>query len=261
MRPSAEEKERFLQYIRDGDDRATAAWRINPEYTGSMFRSMCSSRSPRSYDADFAAAYDEAVDERGPLDPLRPQIWSGARESRTTTASGLTKAGHLTNDQLEDFLDFVREGVQAWTAAASIDPPTSMTQINRRVTKDADFAREYRQAREEGYPAYQDSLRAEAQRQAFAGDYRALKDQMLMHLEEARALMTSRTEITGPDGAALKLVAEHFPGLPPEMLDEMIRMIEEKEFGSPGPPNQLGPGKHDAADDLVELDDGPGKGE
>lgn len=236
-RPSEEEKERFLEYIRQGDDRATAAWRLNPEYTGTMFRSMCNPRSPRSYDPEFAAAYDEAVEVRGPLDPDRQQIWSGERDSSSTTMNGYTKSTHLTSDQLDEFIDLVRDGVMPFTAAGQLDPPTSITQINRRAAKDANFADAYREAREEGFSAYKDSLRAEATRQAFAGDYRALRDQMLMHLEEAKALMTNRHELGGLDGGAIRLLAErHFSELPREMLDEMIATLEKKELG------QLGPG-------------------
>lgn len=231
MRPTAEEKERFLQYIREGDDRATAAWRLNPDFTGSMFRSMCNPRSKENYDADFSRAYDEALDVRGPLDPNRPQVWRDSSDRiSTTTLGGFTRAAHLSDDQLERFIELLQDGMQAATAAKELDPPTSITQINRRAAKDPDFAREYREAKEEGYDAYKEGLRAEATRQAFAGDYRALRDQMLMHLDEARALMTNRHEIGGLDGGAIRLLAEkHFADLPTEMLDEMIRTLEEKE--------------------------------
>jgi hypothetical protein len=136
----------------------------------------------------------------------------------------------LTNDQLEEFLDLVRDGTQAAMAANQIEPKTSITQIHRRASRDTDFAEAFREAKDEGYSAYKENLRAEATRQAFAGDYRALRDQMLMHLDEARALMTNRHEISGLDGGAIRLLAEkHFADLPTEMLDEMIRTLEEKE--------------------------------
>lgn len=233
MLPSPEEKERFLQYIREGDDRATAAWRINPDFTGTMFRRMCNPHSTSRYDPVFAAAYDEAVEERGPLDPERERVWSGIRDSgSTTTLSGATKANYLTNDQLEEFLDFVRDGIQPAIAAQEIVPPTTITQIHRRASREPEFAEAFREARDEGYETYKEKLRGEATRQAFAGDYRALKDQMLMHLEEARALMTNRHEIGGLDGGAIRLLAEkHFADLPADLLDEMIRTIEQKELG------------------------------
>jgi hypothetical protein len=238
--PTPEEKERFLQYIREGDDRATAAWRINSEYTGSLFRSMVNPHSPKHYDPVFGAAYDAALEERGPLNPDRELIWSGGRRENASqaTAGGYTKSIYLSNDQLEHFLELVRDGVQASTAAKQLDPPTSITQINRRATRDTDFAEAFREAKEEGYAAYKEDLRAEATRQAFAGDYRALKDQMMIHLEEARALMTSRHEVTGIDGGAIRMLVErHFSDLPPEMLDEMIRTLEEKELGRLGQGN------------------------
>lgn len=236
MRPTAEEKELFLQHIRNGDDRPTAAWRIKPEFTGTMFKRMCNPSSKR-YEPDFAAAYDEAVEERGPLDPDRPQIWSGERTSTTTTLAGFTKANHLSHDQLEQFLEMIRDGVMAHSAARKVDPPTSFIQIQRRASRDADFAEEFRLAKEEGFPAYQESIRAEAVRQAFAGDYRALKDQMMMHLPEAKALMTTKHEVTGLDGNAIELARRYFPELPPEMLDQMIAALEAQEQQK-----QIGPG-------------------
>jgi len=234
-RPNQEEKDRFLEYIRGGDDRATAAWKINPEFSGSMFRSMSNPRSTRNYDADFALLYDEAVAFRGPLDPNRQHIHSSERGGVSVTLSGFTKGSHLTEEQLDEFLELVRDGAQPATAAQDLETPTSITQINRRAAKDAEFAKEFREAREEGYDAYKDNLRAEATRQAFAGDYRALRDQMLMHLEEASALMTNRHEIGGLDGGAIRLLAErHFADLPPEMLEKMIETLEEKELGKIG---------------------------
>jgi hypothetical protein len=235
-RPTSEEKELFLQHIRDGDDRATAAWRVNPEYSGTMFRAMCNPQSTSNYDAEFSEAYDAAVEERGPLDPERQTISSVDRDSTSTTLKGHTKAMHLSDEQLEEFLELVRDGTQAWAAAQQLTPPTSMTQINRRASKDYEFAGAFREARDEGYTAYKEKLRAEATRQAFAGDYRALRDQMLMHLEEAKALITNRHEVGGIDGAAIRMIAErHFSDLPAEMLDEMIRTIEKRELGEIGP--------------------------
>lgn len=179
--------------------------------------------------------YDAAVEERGDLDPDRERPFDDPNTPSTVTANGFTKGRFLTDKQLADFLDLVRDGTQAATAAGMIDPPTSITQINRRATKDPEFASSFREAKEEGYLAYKDNLRAEATRQAFAGDYRALRDQMLIHLEEARALMTSRHEVGGLDGGAIRLLAErHFSELPREMLDEMIKTLEERELGQIG---------------------------
>lgn len=236
MQATEEEKEQFLQNIRDGDDQATAARRINPDLTATKFKRMCNPLAPRTYDAEFHAAYVKALEERGPLDPDRPRFWeeNRRRTSSTTTPQGWTKADHLTEEQLQEFLEHVRDGVMAWKAAGMIDPPTSITQIHRRRDRDPAFAEELKLALEEGLEAYREALRAEASRQGFAGNYNALKDQMMIHLPEARALMTSRHEI-GLD-AALQIIAPQLANLPREMLDEVIRTLEESEM------KQLGPG-------------------
>lgn len=250
MNPTPEEKEEFLQYIRDGNDRGTAAQMVNPEYTGTMFRSMCNPRSTKNYDPDFATAYDEAVEERGPLDPTREQFWSGG--SRTTTPNGWTKAMHLTSDQLASFLDHVRDGKPAFAAAQQIDPPTSITQIHRRVAKDPEFAVEFRKAMEEGYSSYKASLHAEAARQAFAGDYRALRDQLIIHDEHVRGVLTTnRHEFGNLDEAQMKILLEKYvPGLSSKALDELIEAREKQERGA------LGPGEFEEVAD--DDDDGEG---
>lgn len=231
MEVSADDKQRFLTLVREGHDRATAALLVNPDYTGTMFRRLCSPDS-RYYDPEFAHSYDEAISSRPT--PLRAR--SEERDSTPTTPMGFTRAGHLTEEQIEKFLEHVRNGTQAAQAARELDPPTSITQINRRAKRDPEFAEEFREAMEEGVDAYKDNLRAEAARQAFAGDYRALRDQMLIHLEDARrALTTNRHEIGGFDGDAIRILAErHFAGLPRELLDNLIAEVERRERGELG---------------------------
>jgi hypothetical protein len=232
MVPSPEEKERFLENIRGGDDRATAARRVNPEYSGTFFRRLCNERNDKLYDPEFAAAYEQAVKDRGPLDPKRERVRSDQESPRSTTASGFTRWQALTEEQVEKFLEFVQEGVPAAAAARRIDPPSSITQFHRLQENDAGFAQRFRGAKSDGYQAFKDDLRAEAYRQAFAGDYRALRDQMMMHLEEAKKLLTSRHEIGGLDGQAIRVLAEQeFSDLPKELLDQVIRELEAKELG------------------------------
>jgi hypothetical protein len=234
MQPSPEEKQAFLEFIRSGDDRSTAAYRTNPEYTGRIYRAMCNPHSKMHYDPEFAVAYDEAVADRGPLDPNREMPFEVERRPpSTTTPNGYTKAMYLTESQIAQFLDFVQDGDKPASAARKVEPATSITQIHRRANRDLAFAEKFREAMSSGYPAYQEMLRAESARQAFAGDYKALRDQMIMHLPEAReALTTSRHEVGGLDGGAIRELAEkHFADLPPEMVEEMIRALEEKELG------------------------------
>lgn len=225
---TAEDKERFLELIQEGNDRATAAYLTNPDFTGTMFKRMCNPRSSKYYDADFAERYTRAVEERGPLGNDRAnRVRSEQRDSGRFRLNGFTKANHLSDEQLTDFCELVSSGVQAATAARQIIPPTSITQIHRRAERDPQFADAFRKAKNEGLPAYQEELRAEARRQAFAGDYKALRDQMLMHLDEARVLSTQRHEVGGLDGNAIRLLAEKvFPDLPADMLAELIRQVE-----------------------------------
>jgi hypothetical protein len=226
-----EEKERFLEYVRSGDDRATAAWKVDSELSGTLFRRMCNPNAV-TYDEQFAKSYNEAVEQRGPLSPAREHIDSKDRHVPTQNLNGFTKSIYLTDDQLEQFIEKVKAGVMTAEAARQIDPPTSISQINRRASHDVGFADAYRTAKEEGYTAFQENLRAEAVRQAFAGDYRALRDQLLMHVPEAKALMTSRHEVGGVDGGAIRLLAErHFHELPSEMLEQLIAVVEQRELG------------------------------
>ena len=225
---TAEDKQRFLELIREGNDRATAAYLTNPDYTGSMFKRLCNPKSSKYYDAAFAEQYAKALEVRGPLGKERAErVRSEARGSSPLRLNGFTKANHLTDEQLTEFFDLVSSGVQAAEAARRLTPPTSITQIHRRAERDAEFAEAFRQAKDEGYPAYKEELRAEATRQAFAGDYRALRDQMLMHLDEARVLSTQRHEVGAID--IRLLVERHLPYLSAEMLDRVIAEVEAHE--------------------------------
>lgn len=80
-------------------------------------------------------------------------------------------AKQLTDAQLDQFLDLVRKGTPRWAAAKQLDSPTSITQIHRRAEKDREFAAKLGKAYDEGHISYKASIRAEAIRQAFAGDY------------------------------------------------------------------------------------------
>lgn len=227
---SAEEKDTFIQYILDGNDRATAAFLTNPDYTGSMFKRLCNPQSSKYYDEDFARRYAEAIEVRGPADRERAvKVRAEERESRHLRANGFTKANHLTDEQLGDFCERVAAGEQAAYAARQLDPPTSITQIHRRAERDPEFAAAFQHAKEEGLPAYREELRAEAVRQAFAGDYRALRDQMLMHLPEAKPLSTSRHEVGLDEATMRQLVERNFGDLPAEMIDELIESVKRQE--------------------------------
>jgi hypothetical protein len=230
MEITQEHKDAFLANIRAGDDRATAAWRVHPDLSGSRFKSMCNPRSTKHYDPVFAQAYAEACEARGPLARDRQRVRSEDRPPPAKRFNGVTKSIHLSNDELTEFLQHVVNGEQAYDAARKIG--TTMSQISRRAAQDGEFARAFEMAKAEGYDTYKLRLEAKAAELALKkGDYRALRDQLIRHVDGYReALTTSRHEIGGIDGGAIRVLAEqHFPGLPAHVLDELIRNVEERE--------------------------------
>lgn len=218
---TADEQADFLDRIRQGDDRQAAAVALG--HTASEFRRL-SSPGSRSYDPEFAVAFIEACRERDALNGHKP-----AAEPKTLTHQGFKRADFLEEEELGLFIEQVENGVPAHHAAHAIG--TSMTQINRRAMRDSQFERQFQQAKLDGYPMFKDKLRSEAVRLAFTGDYRALRDLLLVHAEEYQVLMKTRHEITGPDGEALRILAEkHLPSLPSELLDQLIEHAEQAQL-------------------------------
>lgn len=118
------------------------------------------------------------------------------------------------------------------SAARMVEPQTSLTQINIRANKDAEFARALREAREVGYPVFQERIRGEIVRQAENGEYRATRDLAMIHLPEWVVLRDRRTEITGANGEAIKIMAmRQFENLPPEVLEQLIEALDNKSGG------------------------------
>ena len=77
-------------------------------------------------------------------------------------------------------------------------------------------------------------LRDEAIRQAYNGDYKALRDQLLIHDHEFRkVLLAQKHEISGSGGEAIRLLAEKaLPELPTEMIHQLVEHIERKELAA-----------------------------
>lgn len=225
-----EEKTRFLALLRSGVLPPEAAIMVNPEYTGSTFRRITNEQNP-NYDPDFSADYLRARAEgRQHHDETRME----RGKPRTTTLAGHVKALYLTDEMLDSFLEAVSDGVPLKQAADQIEPKTTLTQITRRANKDPEFAERYADAKQQGYPQFQEKLRHEIVRMAYNGDYRAARDLALIHLPEFKPLTTSRHEITG--GAEIKMIAQRaLPELPPEQLEELIRYMEKKQKQLPPP--------------------------
>ena len=218
------ERQKFLELIRQGYNRAGAARRVNPDYTGTMFQKLCSTESS-SYDHEFAVAYHQACAERGqPKFMSRNPAW---RQSRKRSAHGKIRGIWLTPEQVDTFIDMVREGVPLRQAADQIS--TSLWQLNRLCENDEVFAARYADARRIGYPVMQENLRAEAYRQAMNGDYRALRDLNMIHLPEYGVLRDKKPQdISRAD--LVELITSKMGDLPPAVLDQMIHLIQTQQL-------------------------------
>lgn len=228
-----DEKQEFLTFLRAGKAPPEAAELVSPDYTASMFRRFTNEAS-REYDPFFAAEYLRA---RAEGNKFRDRPESG--KPRTTTLSGHVKSEYLTPEMLEQFCEYVESGVQSHDAALLLEPKTTITQINRRARKDTGFANAWAEAKEVGYPAYQEGLRSTIQRMADNGDYKAARDLAIIHLPEFRdAFLTKKTEIMGGLNNELKvLVQQVFPELSDGDLEMLIDHVEEQR--------QIGPGDED----------------
>lgn len=228
------EKQEFCAFLRAGKTPPEAAALVNPDYTASMFRRFTNEQS-REYDAFFAAEYLRAQAEGRKL-VERPM--SG--KPRTTTLQGHVKSEYITDEMIDQFIDYVEAGVPSHDAALLLEPKTTITQINRRAKKDEEFAARFGEARLVGYPAFQEGLRATIMRMADSGDYKAARDLAIIHLPEFReAFLTKKTEIMGGTTNELKvLVQQVFPELSDGDLDMLIDHVEQR---------QLPPGKEDDA--------------
>ena len=224
-----EEKDLYLGWLRQGKAPPEAAALVNPEYTASMFRRLCSENS-RDYDPFFASDCLRARAEGHKNLPPRPH--SG--KPRTTTLSGHVKADYITPEMLEQFCEYVEAGVPSADAAQLIEPKTTITQINRRAAKDEAFAEQYADAKNVGYPAFQEGLRSTIQRMAENGDYRAARDLAIIHLPEFReSFLTKKTEIMGGTSNELRvLVQQVFPELSDGDLEMLINTVKQREIES-----------------------------
>lgn len=223
---SAEHKETYLALLRSGKMPPEAAQLVHKDFTASMFRRL-TNESSANYDPQFAADYLRARAEQRAHSPAR----TPSAKPRTTTLSGHVKANYIPEETLDEFLEHVSNGVPLYEACAKLEPKTSLTQINRRAVRDPEFAERYAEAKEEGYPQFQEGLRAQIIKLAHAGDYRAARDLAIIHLPEFKQLTTQRHELTGEAGAAIRLVAaQALPELPQEMLDSLIEHVERKQI-------------------------------
>lgn len=116
------------------------------------------------------------------------------KQPRKTTVRGFTRWMYLTHDQIEAILDEVRAGVPIEEACRTAG--TSSSQFSRRCKREPDLAEQVKEAMEEGLPAKQNWLRYMIHQQIKNGNWKALRDEAMIHLPEYEALRTQRFEHT-----------------------------------------------------------------
>jgi hypothetical protein len=225
MALSDEDKQRFLDLTQRGWNRGAAAREIGT--TGTRLRRMVDD-SCATYDHDFALAYLSALANVKP-DGTAPQPRdTHSVGSRTHTSNGRKRWNALTEEEIDTFLERVANGDHKYQVASDLG--TSLGQIERLAANDPDFATELAQALESGYPLFVDWMRSLAVKQAEKGDYKALRDLLVVHAPEYAVLRTTRHEVGGYDGNPIQIISEVFPTLPSHVLDELITAIENKQI-------------------------------
>jgi hypothetical protein len=142
------------------------------------------------------------------------------------TPQGFTKGSHLSDDQIDQIIDGVREGKPVHVAAR--EAGTSASQFRQRVNREEHLRVRVEEALTEGREAYNDLLRDVAWHHVFVErDYKAARDQMLIHLPEWEMMRTQRFEIGNADGEALRIAAQQaFGDLTRDEIEQRLRMLE-----------------------------------
>jgi len=219
---TTKQKERFLELTREGWNRSAAAKQVGA--TGTQFKRI-TNRTSSTHDPDFTVRYLDAIAHKHPSKDAPRPTDTVYPPPRTTTDAGHTLASYITEDEQARFLEQVAQGVPRELAAREVG--TSLVQFNRLARREPGFAARFADAYAEGYPNYQDWLRAKPVEFISNGNYAALRDQILIHLPEAAALRTSRHEVGGVDGGAIKILIEQvLPDLPGELIDQLIAHVE-----------------------------------
>lgn len=212
-----EQKDKIIALIREGKTRAEAAKAVGT--TGTRVGRLASPES-KTYDPEFSAAYRDALYERE--NGKGYKVTRG--EPEKVTLQGYTKAKYLTAEQMEGYLERVRDGIPIQMAALEVG--TSRSQIKARANRDPVFRQAIEDATTEGKPLYVERLNTIAYKLAENGNYNAARDLLIIHDPAWSVLRTSRHEITGANGGVIKMLTASLPALPPHILEELIQLAE-----------------------------------
>lgn len=156
-------------------------------------------------------------------------LWAGTIQE---TRAGFTRANHLSSEQLESILEHVREGMPMTFACREVG--TSSTQFLRRCRREPELEARRMKAIEEGREPYQELIRSTAFDEAFVQrNYKAIRDQMLMHLPEASILGMQKHLISAMDPDDFRMMAARQLGdMSDEDLKTFIEIMERQKTGA-----------------------------
>lgn len=220
------QQQRILQMIRDGHDAGAAARAAGT--TAVQIHKTTNPHNQRHYNETFAEAYREAMGERDQTNYSHQPAEGVRGETPRTTPQGYLKWRYLEPEQVDQFIEDLENGYPRILAAERIG--TSITQINRLASNDQGFRDRYDKATKAYDPALRERIHAEHVRQAFEeGNYAALKDLgIIRDPDQYERLRTSKHEIGGPDGGAIRILQASLTGATPELLAQIQHELEAR---------------------------------
>jgi hypothetical protein len=152
-----------------------------------------------------------------------------AAQPQTTTPSGYTKADYLTDDQLDQIIEAIANGLDP--VQACLDAGTSHSQFRRRCDRDHKVGERAQNARLDGKPELIARARSEFHYHVFERrDYKAVKDFLMVYDPDWEKMRTQRFEVGNIPGQALIVAAQQaFGDLTDAQLEAKIRLLEAQK--------------------------------
>ena len=144
----------------------------------------------------------------------------------------------ITQEQEEQFLEYVREGDNRQQAAEKVG--CTGTRFRFLCNRDPGFNRRYEEALREGRDALVDKLERCAVEMAYAGEWNALKFLLTTYGPAFAWARSSKVEVAGQVNldASVALLRQV---MPPDEYDRVIDMLERRMIEEQTPQAQLPP--------------------
>ena len=138
----------------------------------------------------------------------------------------------LTEEQIDRFIELVADGQNRQQAAETLQeeyerPDISSTKLRNLCHRDAEVNRRFEAARIEGRGTMAERLERCAQELALGGNWPALRFLLTTYGEQFAWARSSRVEVGGQvEITAVAATLSKY--LPPEMYDELIKVVESR---------------------------------